>query len=529
MRLSHRPDKDGRSSNTSSKSSRATAKRTSKTTASCGRSPFAKKPSACCWCRRIPATSFAFSSKCSQRELNRDQPAEGKTQGFRTVLQEADLEYADTDKSAERVFPVSRDELFAFDVLIFGDVNPALLSPSIMQNIYEFVTVRGRRRRLHGRAAVHAAGLSRYAARAAVSDEPRHGQRPRSGCGGDGIVPPAADASGAGQPEDATGRFAGRQRQAVAQSGSRRSAGSRRCPICGRACACWPSIRPSSATMAASCRSFACNSSARARCCSTPPTRRYRWRFRAGDVYFARYWVQTIRYLCRAKLLAAGSHGRADDRPRAIPPRRSGAAAGAVLRRPARPASDDGVIVVVQRRGRERRSMQRSAATPPTAASSRAAGGLADGQYRSWIASPTLEGQPPSQEFHVSAPPGELARTRMDAAELIARRQDFARQVLSLLGCRPAARRPAPRPAGADRIASAAADLERAALGRLVCAADRRRMDAAEAAGAALSGAGFQPAEFSGAGSNLPGKSKTDGGSSSYEGSICAIIEGRTV
>jgi hypothetical protein len=29
------------------------------------------------------------------------------------------------------------------DVVIFGDVNPALLSPSIMQNIYEFVTVRG--------------------------------------------------------------------------------------------------------------------------------------------------------------------------------------------------------------------------------------------------------------------------------------------------------------------------------------------------------------------------------------------------
>ena len=29
----------------------------------------------------------------------------------------------------------------------------------------------------------------------------------------------------------------------------------------------------------------------------------WRWRFRVGDVFFARYWVQTIRYLSRAKLV----------------------------------------------------------------------------------------------------------------------------------------------------------------------------------------------------------------------------------
>ena len=32
---------------------------------------------------------------------------------------------------------------------------------------------------------------------------------------------------------------------------------------------------------------------------STPPTRRGGGRYRVGDAYFARYWVQTIRYLCR--------------------------------------------------------------------------------------------------------------------------------------------------------------------------------------------------------------------------------------
>ena len=32
----------------------------------------------------------------------------------------------------------------------------------------------------------------------------------------------------------------------------------------------------------------------------------WRWRYRVGDEYFARYWIQTIRYLCRSKLSDAG-------------------------------------------------------------------------------------------------------------------------------------------------------------------------------------------------------------------------------
>src|SRR6185295_16421130 len=84
-----------------------------------------------------PSFEFRFLKQMLLRELNRTQSADGKAAGFRTVLQEADLEYVETDKTAERTFPASRDELFQYDVLIFGDVNPALLSPTIMNNIYE--------------------------------------------------------------------------------------------------------------------------------------------------------------------------------------------------------------------------------------------------------------------------------------------------------------------------------------------------------------------------------------------------------
>ncbi len=60
-----------------------------------------------------------------------------------TILQTADVQYAELDATARTDFPVTRDELFAFDVVIFGDVNPAFLSNSIMQNLAQFVTDRG--------------------------------------------------------------------------------------------------------------------------------------------------------------------------------------------------------------------------------------------------------------------------------------------------------------------------------------------------------------------------------------------------
>jgi hypothetical protein len=59
------------------------------------------------------------------------------------VLQEADLEYAEQDQSALRGFPTKRDDLFAYDVIIFGDVNPNFLGGPTVANLADFVTERG--------------------------------------------------------------------------------------------------------------------------------------------------------------------------------------------------------------------------------------------------------------------------------------------------------------------------------------------------------------------------------------------------
>ena len=79
-----------------------------------------------------------FEFRYLKEMLHRDSTIE-----LKTVLQEADLQYAETDKTALRVFPERKEDLFEYDVILFGDVDPAFLSSTAMQNIAAFVTEKG--------------------------------------------------------------------------------------------------------------------------------------------------------------------------------------------------------------------------------------------------------------------------------------------------------------------------------------------------------------------------------------------------
>jgi len=61
-----------------------------------------------------------------------------------SVLQDADPESVRDDQSTREYFPVDRDELFEYDVVIIGDIDPGLLSTGIQENLRDFVrTARG--------------------------------------------------------------------------------------------------------------------------------------------------------------------------------------------------------------------------------------------------------------------------------------------------------------------------------------------------------------------------------------------------
>ena len=81
----------------------------------------------------------SFEYRFLRNMLARDETIE-----LHTVLQDADVEYTEQDKASLRVFPVRRDELFAYDVIILGDVNPALLSAASLRNLADFVDQPGK-------------------------------------------------------------------------------------------------------------------------------------------------------------------------------------------------------------------------------------------------------------------------------------------------------------------------------------------------------------------------------------------------
>jgi hypothetical protein len=146
----------------------------------------------------------------------------------------------------------------------------------------------------------------------------------------------------------------------------------------------------------------------------------WRWRFRVGDVFFARYWVQTIRMLARSKLLGG-------DRGVEVTADRREYTQGEPVHLRARffderiaPAADDGVTLVVEQEGAERRQVTLSRSSAARGVFEATLTDLGHGRYHFVLIRPGTEGRAPAGDFTIIAPPGEFARLEMDAAALAA-------------------------------------------------------------------------------------------------------------
>jgi hypothetical protein len=143
----------------------------------------------------------------------------------------------------------------------------------------------------------------------------------------------------------------------------------------------------------------------------------WRWRWRVGDLFLERYWVQMIRFLCRSKL--AGGN-RAALLTTDQPDYQRGQSVRLrvhFLDETLAPADDDGVTVVLEHQGHQtqRVGLHRTSAQgmfegvlskPPV------------GSYHAWVAVPAIEGGAPTVGFTVKPPAGEFERVRMDADAL---------------------------------------------------------------------------------------------------------------
>lgn len=144
----------------------------------------------------------------------------------------------------------------------------------------------------------------------------------------------------------------------------------------------------------------------------------YRWRFRDDrELWFSRYWVQTIRSLSRARLADdAGPVQLRADRQRYT----QGDDVRLLVRffdeRQA-PADDEGVVVLVQSAaGQSRLVLRRSAAQRGLFEATLPA--VEAGDYEAWIVQPAVTSAAGRIAFQVAPPNRELLRTQLDAVHL---------------------------------------------------------------------------------------------------------------
>lgn len=334
-----------------------------------------------------------------------------------TVLQEADLEHAEQGEGVLRGFPVRRDELFKYDVIILGDVNPGLLSASMLQNVADFVDQPGK-----GGALICIAGPQFMPAAFRNTPLAR-------------LLPINLNTIRYPDPSEAlTEGFVVRptdlglvspQMQLGDTPAETARIWQNLPPVY------WlletPDLKPGARVLAEHPHKLAHDGqrlpviamqyvgAGKVLFHATDET--WRWRYRVGDVFFARYWIQTIRFLARSKLAESGSALLSVDR-------REYQRGEPVLLR-ARfiderlaPAEDDGVTIVLEHKDHKTQRLKLHRATTSRGVFEGLLSKLDIGSYHAWIALPASQDRAPAVDFTVVAPPGEFQKVEMDAAEL---------------------------------------------------------------------------------------------------------------
>jgi len=333
-----------------------------------------------------------------------------------TVLQDADIAYAGTDETARPLggrFPISRDGLFKYDVVILGDVSPTFLSSGVLQNLQDFVRVKGGGLILiagphqnplayRGTPLEVALPIQLDGAKAPPEDRPiTEGYRPV-------LTLP-------GRKGSAVFRFAESQ---AASDAIWRTLPELfwlfEAPRLKRGAVAW-AVHPARGTGTDRLPVIAIQQFGAGKVLFHATDELWRWR----EPYYGRYWVQAIRYLSRAKLL-----GR--DRSAELTTDRLVYQRGETIHLRVRfvderltPVGDDPVVVMVERRGNVGRPVRLSRQPESPSVFEGDLHRAEEGTYHAWIATPAFNESPPATDFRVEIPRQELKRRSLDRRDLV--------------------------------------------------------------------------------------------------------------
>ena len=353
----------------------------------------------------LAAGSPSYEYRYLKHLLERD-----STVKLASFLQEADIEYASADPTAVSRLPLRREELQQHDVVLLMDIDPRLVPRSFWPELRTFVSETG-----GGLGLVAGKGYFPHAYRD-VEDI--------------AALSPAILAADMGSASSATEGFrlaptaVGRQRGAMQLADQLRQS-----DLAWRTLPelYWHAelgkLKPAAQVLATHPTE------------TTPDGRlaplivsqyfgsgqvllhaidsTYRWRKRTGDVYFARYWVQTLRSLARGRLTAGTTKQQLTvERARYEP--------GETIRLRLRTdgAAGDEVTVLLQGDSGPEQRLTLSATADQRGVYETSLDRLAVGRYRALLTGGAESGQPVSASFEVVAPPGEFARLEMASAAM---------------------------------------------------------------------------------------------------------------
>ena len=338
-----------------------------------------------------------------------------ETIDLKVVLVSSDPEYSEQDRVALPTFPAAKEDLFAFDVILLGDADPSYLSASQMQNLTEFVTEKG-----GGVLFIAGANFNPVA----YKGSPLETLLPIEVA--DARDPTAVGTSlNAFRPElTGEGRASPIFRFGDDEASSNQIwenlpelywylEAPRKKPA-AIALAEHPTQVGSDGKLPIFLYQFV--GSGKTMFSAVDDT--WRWRFRGGDRYFDRYWIQTIRFLARSKLAGETQAEVQTDRRRYQ--RNQPIQIRVRFTNPALAPAQGEVVVQVERKGQgpKRVTLKRSPSSRNLFE-----GALVqakEGQYSlRLLPPPVLTGPAPGTTFQVEAPAGEMERLQLNQAELI--------------------------------------------------------------------------------------------------------------
>lgn len=330
------------------------------------------------------------------------------------VLLSSDPEYSEQDRSALSTFPASKEDLFGFDVVLIGDADPSFMSASQMANLVEFVTQKGGGILFVAGDAFNPLSYRGTPLEALLPIELAEARNPSAI--GTGVAPfrPELTAEGRTSP---IFRFGDDEAESTKIWQSLPELywyleAPRKKPA-AVVLAEHPTQPGSDGKLPIFVYQFI--GSGKSMFHAVDDT--WRWRFRVGDKYFGRFWIQTIRFLARSKLLGQRQAELTTDRRRYQ--RNQPIQIRVRFPNPALAPTNGELNVQVEKKGQGPRKLTLKASPTARNIFEGALPQAAEGDYDiRLLPPPALEGAIPTASFRVDAPASELERVQMNEAEL---------------------------------------------------------------------------------------------------------------